>query len=111
MNKKALDQYVNFMDQRDELVRRHEEAVRGHDKIKLLIDTLDKRKNEAIERTFKASLAELCAAACLGAQNPDQLPIHAVPPRSALPGVWTSRQAAEPPSCAGCRQELQGDLC
>ena len=96
MNKKALDQYVNFMDQRDELVRRHEEAVRGHDKIKLLIDTLDKRKNEAIERTFKASLATLSssgAAAFLGAQPLKQLPnpCHGLraPQGAALPGLLT----------------------
>lgn len=53
VNKKALDQYVNFTEQRDELVRRHDETVRGKDKIRELIRTLDVRKDEAIERTFK----------------------------------------------------------
>ncbi|PSC68878.1 structural maintenance of chromosomes 3 [Micractinium conductrix] len=53
INKKALDQYVNFTEQRDELQRRKEENDRGDEKIRQLIDTLDARKDEAIERTFK----------------------------------------------------------
>ena len=56
MNKKALDQYTNFTEQREELARRQTEHGRGEDKIKQLIQTLDLRKDEAIERTFKASL-------------------------------------------------------
>ena len=53
MNKKALDQYTNFTEQREELARRQTENGRGEDKIKLLIQTLDTRKDEAVERTFK----------------------------------------------------------
>lgn len=54
MNRKALDQYAAFKDQRAELARRQEENARGEAKIKQLIETLDLRKDEAIERTFKA---------------------------------------------------------
>lgn len=53
VNRKALDQYAAFTDQRAELARRQEENARGETKIKQLIDTLDLRKDEAIERTFK----------------------------------------------------------
>ena len=53
VNKKALDQYTNFTEQREELARRQTENGRGEDKIKQLIQTLDMRKDEAIERTFK----------------------------------------------------------
>ena len=53
VNKKALDQYTNFTEQREELARRQTENGRGEDKIKLLIQTLDTRKDEAVERTFK----------------------------------------------------------
>ena len=57
VNKKALDQYVNFTEQREELARRQEETVRGNAKIKELIHTLDERKNAAIELTFKVRLS------------------------------------------------------
>ncbi len=53
VNKKALDQYVNFSEQREELVRRRDESIAGEAKIQQLITTLDMRKDEAIERTFK----------------------------------------------------------
>ncbi|KAL7127032.1 hypothetical protein ABFS83_14G226900 [Erythranthe nasuta] len=53
VNKKALDQYVNFTEQREELQRRQAELDAGDDKIKELISVLDMRKDESIERTFK----------------------------------------------------------
>lgn len=53
VNKKALDQYTNFTEQREELARRQTENGRAEDKIKMLIQTLDTRKDEAVERTFK----------------------------------------------------------
>lgn len=56
VNRKALDQYAAFTDQRAELARRQEENARSEAKIKQLIETLDLRKDEAIERTFKARL-------------------------------------------------------
>ncbi len=53
VNQKALDQYVSFSEQRDELTRRKQENDAAEEKIKQLIETLDMRKDEAIERTFK----------------------------------------------------------
>ncbi|KAJ8767728.1 hypothetical protein K2173_020668 [Erythroxylum novogranatense] len=53
VNKKALDQYVNFMEQREELQKRQAELDAGDEKIKELITVLDQRKDESIERTFK----------------------------------------------------------
>lgn len=64
MNKKALDQYVNFSEQRDELARRRDESHAAEAKIRQLITTLDMRKDEAIERTFKARPP--CRPALLG---------------------------------------------
>ncbi|CAI0541506.1 unnamed protein product [Linum tenue] len=53
VNKKALDQYVNFWEQREELQKRQAELDAGDEKIKELITVLDQRKDESIERTFK----------------------------------------------------------
>ena len=53
VNQKALDQYVSFSEQRDELTRRKQENDAAEEKIKQLIETLDMRKDEAIERTFR----------------------------------------------------------
>ena len=53
VNKKALDQYINFTEQRDELHQRREENNKGESKIKELIAALDTEKDEAIERTFR----------------------------------------------------------
>ncbi|XP_063943501.1 structural maintenance of chromosomes protein 3-like [Daucus carota subsp. sativus] len=53
VNKKALDQYQNFTDQREELRKRQEELNAGDEKIKELISVLDQRRDESIERTFK----------------------------------------------------------
>lgn len=53
VNKKALDQYATFAEQRDELVRRKADHDSSDAKIRQLIATLDMRKDEAIERTFR----------------------------------------------------------
>ncbi|KAF0682690.1 Aste57867_25208 [Aphanomyces stellatus] len=53
VNKKALDQYVSFSEQRSALISRKEELDAGDESIKELIDVLDRRKDEAILRTFK----------------------------------------------------------
>lgn len=53
VNKKAFDQYNNFTKQRDQLLDRHEELEESQTSIADLIDVLDQRKDEAIERTFK----------------------------------------------------------
>ncbi|CAL0307511.1 unnamed protein product [Lupinus luteus] len=53
VNKKALDQYINFTEQREELQKRQAELDAGDEKIRELISVLDQRKDESIERTFK----------------------------------------------------------
>ncbi|KAF9428267.1 Structural maintenance of chromosomes protein 3 [Podila epigama] len=53
VNKKAFEQYSNFTKQRDTLNQRKEELDVSEAAIRELIQTLDQRKDEAIERTFK----------------------------------------------------------
>ncbi|GAA6010091.1 hypothetical protein JCM11491_005863 [Sporobolomyces phaffii] len=53
VNKKAYEQYTSFTKQRDELIGRQEELDESQNSILELIDVLDARKDEAIERTFK----------------------------------------------------------
>ena len=53
VNKKAFDQYVNFSEQRETLLKRKEELDQGAAKVKELIDSLDRQKDEAISRTFR----------------------------------------------------------
>ncbi|KAF9303180.1 Structural maintenance of chromosomes protein 3 [Mortierella antarctica] len=53
VNKKAFEQYSSFTKQRDSLNQRKEELDASNAAIRELIQTLDQRKDEAIERTFK----------------------------------------------------------
>ena len=53
VNKKALDQFANFSDQRDKLIERQQELDEAESSIRELIEHLDHKKDEAIERTFK----------------------------------------------------------
>mmetsp|Transcript_59381 Transcript_59381/g.132241 ORF Transcript_59381/g.132241 Transcript_59381/m.132241 type:complete len:443 (-) Transcript_59381:734-2062(-) len=53
VNKKALDQFANFSEQRDKLLERQTEIIAAEGKITELIDHLDDKKAEAIERTYK----------------------------------------------------------
>ena len=53
VNKKALDQYVSFSEQRDALVNRKDDQDSADQSILDLIQVLDGQKDEAIERTFK----------------------------------------------------------
>ncbi|KAH9831249.1 structural maintenance of chromosome protein 3 [Rhodofomes roseus] len=53
VNKKAFEQYNNFTKQRDQLLNRHEDLVKSAGSIEGLVESLDQRKDEAIERTFK----------------------------------------------------------
>ena len=53
VNKKAFEQYNNFTKQRDQLLARREELDKSARSIEDLIQVLDMRKDEAIERTFK----------------------------------------------------------
>ncbi|KAF3906504.1 hypothetical protein ABW20_dc0106955 [Dactylellina cionopaga] len=53
VNKKAFEQYNNFTKQRDTLRKRREELDESQNSIEELIQVLDQRKDEAIERTFR----------------------------------------------------------
>lgn len=53
VNKKAYDQFVNFSEQRESLLTRKDEIDRGAEKVKELIESLDRQKDEAINRTFR----------------------------------------------------------
>ena len=53
VNKKAFEQYNNFTNQRDTLTKRRAELDNSQTSIEELIQVLDQRKDEAIERTFK----------------------------------------------------------
>ncbi|KAG7389662.1 Structural maintenance of chromosomes protein 3 [Phytophthora boehmeriae] len=53
VNKKALDQFMSFSEQRTTLLDRKKEIDDAYNSIKDLIDVLDKQKDEAIFRTFK----------------------------------------------------------
>ncbi|KAK5649967.1 hypothetical protein RI129_000996 [Pyrocoelia pectoralis] len=53
VNKKALDQFMSFSDQKEKLQKRKEELDRGDEKIKELLTMLEQRKMEAIQFTFK----------------------------------------------------------
>ncbi|KAF8636227.1 hypothetical protein AX17_003713 [Amanita inopinata Kibby_2008] len=53
VNKKAFEQYTNFTKQRDQLMTRREDLDKSAESIEELVQVLDQRKDEAIERTFK----------------------------------------------------------
>ena len=53
VNKKAFEQYNKFTKERDRLIRGRKELADGQQSITDLIQVLDQRKDEAIERTFK----------------------------------------------------------
>ncbi|KAM0334327.1 hypothetical protein ACHAQA_001351 [Verticillium albo-atrum] len=53
VNKKAFEQYNSFTSQQDQLLKRRTELDASQRSIRELIEHLDERKDEAIERTFK----------------------------------------------------------
>jgi structural maintenance of chromosome 3 (chondroitin sulfate proteoglycan 6) len=53
VNKKAFEQYVQFEKQREALETRRQELDSSDASIRELIEVLDQRKDEAIERTFR----------------------------------------------------------
>ena len=53
VNKKALDQYVSFSEQREVLLQRKQELDEGERSIQDLMDTLDRQKDESIMQTFQ----------------------------------------------------------
>jgi structural maintenance of chromosome 3 (chondroitin sulfate proteoglycan 6) len=58
VNKKALDQYMSFTEQRDEYSRRFTQQKKEEEKISELIGALDMQKDELLERTFKGVARE-----------------------------------------------------
>jgi len=53
VNKKAYDQYVSFNEQREALTSRKEDLDLGAEKVEELVENLDRKKDEAINRTFR----------------------------------------------------------
>ena len=53
VNKKAFEQYNSFTNQQDQLLKRRKELDASQESIEGLVQHLDQRKDEAIERTFK----------------------------------------------------------
>lgn len=53
VNKKAMDQYVQFSEHKEKLLQRRDEADRAYKSILEFITTLDQRKNENMQITFK----------------------------------------------------------
>lgn len=54
VNRKALDQYISFNQQRETLTQRKEEVDRESASIQQLINSLDAQKDEAVLRTFQS---------------------------------------------------------
>lgn len=53
VNKKAMDQFVQFSEHKEKLLLRRDEADRAYKSILDFINTLDKRKNENMQTTFQ----------------------------------------------------------
>ena len=53
VNKKALDQYLDFSDKKEKLLQRKEDQDAGHKSILDLMTALEQRKYEAIQITFR----------------------------------------------------------
>ncbi|CAO3632342.1 unnamed protein product [Cunninghamella blakesleeana] len=53
VNKKAVEQYNRFTKQKDQLITRKTELDNSAQSIRRLVETLDRRKNDSIERTFE----------------------------------------------------------
>ena len=62
VNKKALDQFVLFSDQKVNLIERKEQLDRDYQAILELMEVLEQRKHEAIQFTFKQVLGLLAFA-------------------------------------------------
>lgn len=53
VNKKALDQFVNFSERKDKLIERKQQLDKEYEAIIELMEVLEQRKHEAIQFTFK----------------------------------------------------------
>eukprot|EP00948_MAST-09A_sp_MAST-9A-sp1_P001236 g1236.t1 len=73
VNRKAMEQFVNFSDQREELTRRKKELQTDRNAIEELINALDMKKNEDIMGTFRNVSKHFASvfAQLVGAQSED----------------------------------------
>lgn len=78
--------YVSFSDQKVELSARKDELDKGRQAIRDLIEALDMRKDEAIERTFKGVAKNF---------NDIPLPLSPPPPHS-LKKIYISHRLCSP---------------
>uniref|UniRef100_A0A8C2YVZ0 Structural maintenance of chromosomes protein n=1 Tax=Cyclopterus lumpus TaxID=8103 RepID=A0A8C2YVZ0_CYCLU len=92
VNKKALDQFVNFSEQKEKLIKRQEELDRGHKSIMELMNVLELRKYEAIQLTFKQVRGSPDCSKCPGGW------VHAVTLRSSRKGLGGSGSQSSVPS-------------
>lgn len=53
VNNRAFEQFETFSKQKDDLNKRRNELIASGKSIDQLVESLDQRKDEAIERTFK----------------------------------------------------------
>jgi len=53
VNKKALEQFVNFSERKEKLTTRKNQLDKDYQAIEELMDVLEQRKHEAIQFTFK----------------------------------------------------------
>jgi len=67
VNKKALDQYLSFSEEKEKFSQRRDQMELEHDAIRNLISKLDLQKDEAIARTFRGvakNFSKVFAEAC-----------------------------------------------
>lgn len=60
VNKKALEQFVNFSERKEKLTARKEQLDKDYHAIEELMDVLEQRKYEAIQFTFKQVCMHYC---------------------------------------------------
>ena len=76
VNKKAYDQYVNFSEQRESLLKRVDELDKGAAKVQELVESLDRQKDEAINRTFRGVSAHFKDVSLLSRCYQSAFPFH-----------------------------------
>ena len=65
VNKKALEQFVNFSERKEKLTSRKEQLDRDFNAILELMDVLEQRKYEAIQFTFKQVCVYALRTCCM----------------------------------------------
>lgn len=121
VNKKAFDQYNSFTTQRDEHLARRDELDKSAESIQELIETLDQRKDEAIERTFKQvskyfeevfeALVPAGRGQLIMQKKIDGYVVGLSPPSSAICLICVLRQRAETTDMADtfCQQDEESE--